>query len=251
VKLARESGYTSAGTVEFLLDGEGNYYFLEVNTRLQVEHPVTEMRTGLDIVREQIRIAQGEPLSCKQEDVPLRGHAIECRIYAEDPSSGFLPSTGRIVHLRAPGGGNIREERALQEGDVVSAYYDPLISKLIAWGESRGEALAKMARALSEYELFGVRNNLKLCSWVIDHPKFQEGKFSTWFLEAEFTPESLDGDNPAVDEVAALAAVLAHVRQDNTVSNNSSVRQDTIVSNNNGSTKKSPGWLKKREDSLR
>jgi len=239
VKLARESRYSSAGTVEFLLDGEGNYYFLEVNTRLQVEHPVTEMRTGIDIVREQIRIAQNEPLGYTQEAVAFRGNAIECRIYAEDPAGGFLPSTGRIVHLRAPGGGNIREERAIQEGDIVSAYYDPLLSKLVAWGETRAEALGRMTRALEEYELFGVRNNLKLCCWVIDHPKFKRGKFSTKFLEAEFTPEALDKEMSAVEPFAAFAAVHA-----------SNVGQDNILSYN-GSTKMGGGWLKKRGEAYR
>jgi acetyl/propionyl-CoA carboxylase alpha subunit len=171
--------------------------------------------------------------------VAFRGNAIECRIYAEDPAGGFLPSTGRIVHLRAPGGGNIREERAIQEGDIVSAYYDPLLSKLVAWGETRAEALGRMTRALEEYELFGVRNNLKLCCWVIDHPKFKRGKFSTKFLEAEFTPEALDKEMSAVEPFAAFAAVHA-----------SNVGQDNILSYN-GSTKMGGGWLKKRGEAYR
>jgi len=241
VKLARESGYSSAGTVEFLLDGNGNYFFLEVNTRLQVEHPVTEMRTGIDLVREQIRVAENKPIGYAQKDVTFRGSAVECRIYAEDPANGFLPSTGRITHLRAPGGGNIRDERAIQEGDMVSPYYDPLLAKLVTWGESRDEALARMARALSEYELFGVRNNLKLCYWIIDHPKFRSGKFSTKFLETEFTPEALQKEMSDVEEFAALAAIHASVGQDSILS----------YSTPNGSTKTGSVWLKKREDSYR
>ncbi len=207
LQLIRAGGYVNAGTIEFIVDAEGHYYFLEMNTRLQVEHPVTEMRTGIDLVREQIRVASGEPLSFRQEDIVFRGHAIECRVYAEDSHNSFLPSPGEIVHLRAPSGHGIREDRGVEEGSVISPYYDPLIAKLIAWGNSRGEAIARMSSALADYELYGVRNNLDLCRWIVTHPQFIKGEFSTTFLDARFRPEELKDWTDTLLELCAAAAV--------------------------------------------
>jgi acetyl-CoA carboxylase biotin carboxylase subunit len=192
LKLVNKSEYTNAGTVEFILDEEGDYYFLEVNTRLQVEHPVTEMRVGLDIVWEQIRIAGGLPLAFKQEELSFRGHAIESRIYAEDPGDGFLPTTGRIVSLKSPKGLGIREECGVEEGTRVSTYYDPLLSKLVAWGQTRTEAIARLIWALENYELFGVRTNISLVLWVLNHPLFHAGKYDTNFLMNNFSNQVLE-----------------------------------------------------------
>ncbi|HEX9186779.1 MAG TPA: acetyl-CoA carboxylase biotin carboxylase subunit, partial [Vicinamibacteria bacterium] len=153
VALVRRVGYVNAGTLEFLVDADRNPYFLEMNTRLQVEHPVTEMVTGVDLVQQQIRIAQGEPLPFRQEDLTQRGHAIECRVYAEDPDNGFLPSPGRIVALRPPGGPGVRDDSGVCEGGEVGVHYDPLVSKLVAWGESRDEAIRRMRRAVAEYRI--------------------------------------------------------------------------------------------------
>ena len=238
-KLARAGGYANAGTVEFLLDEKKNFYFLEVNTRLQVEHPVTEMRTGLDLVKEQIRIAQDEPLGYTQEDVHFRGHAIECRIYAEDPMNNFFPATGTVKHLRTPAGGFVREDSGILEGDLVSSFYDPLLSKLITWGATRNEAIARMRRALDEYELFGVRNNLSFCSWLMDQQKFQEGTFNTNFIANEFSPGFRHSKMADWSEAAALAAV------------HSSMRESQPAGDANGIMQIRSGWLKKREETLR
>ncbi|HZD48930.1 MAG TPA: acetyl-CoA carboxylase biotin carboxylase subunit, partial [Silvibacterium sp.] len=162
VRLAQSQGYTNAGTVEFLVDEAQNFYFLEVNTRLQVEHPVTELVTGLDLVHLQIRIAEGEQLPLRQEDVELRGHAIECRIYAEDPDNGFFPSPGRITRLLQPGGPGIREDCGIYEGWVVPMDYDPMLSKLVAYAPTREGAIARMLRALDEYVIGGIRTNIGL-----------------------------------------------------------------------------------------
>ncbi|MGD8403885.1 MAG: acetyl-CoA carboxylase biotin carboxylase subunit, partial [Anaerolineales bacterium] len=160
VKAAQAVDYVNAGTIEFLVDKEKNFYFLEMNTRLQVEHPVTEMVTGVDIVAEQIRIARGRQLNYKQEDVRFNGHAIECRINAEDPYNGFLPSTGRITHSLLPTGPGIRVDTGVYPGFEITPYYDPMIAKLIVWGETRGQAILRMRRALEEYRIVGVRTNI-------------------------------------------------------------------------------------------
>jgi acetyl-CoA carboxylase biotin carboxylase subunit len=182
VRAAEACGYVNAGTIEFLVDKDRNFYFLEMNTRLQVEHPVTEMRTGLDLVALQIRIAEEEPLGFAQQDVSFRGHAVECRIYAEDPSNNYLPATGKIHHLRPSQGFGIRDDRGVAEGGEVSVYYDPMISKLIVWGKTRDEALLRMERALEEYEVLGVSTNIPLNLDVIRHPGFRAGDFDTHFL---------------------------------------------------------------------
>ncbi len=183
VKAARAANYVNAGTVEFLVDQNKNFYFLEVNTRLQVEHPVTEMVTGIDLAKEQIRIAAGEPLSFCQEDVQWRGAAIECRIYAEDPENNFLPSIGKIQSYREPQGIGVRVDSGLSKGDSVSMYYDPLISKLIIWGRDRIEAIERMKRALDEYVISGVQTVIPFHKQVMNHPDFIAGNISTHFID--------------------------------------------------------------------
>jgi acetyl-CoA carboxylase biotin carboxylase subunit len=190
VKAARACGYVNAGTIEFLVDRECRFYFLEMNTRLQVEHPVTELRTGLDLVKLQLGIAAGEPLRITQEDVAFNGHAIECRICAEDPRNGFLPSTGRLTKLRTPAGPGIREDRGIAEGDEVTVYYDPMMAKLIGWAPDRNTAIERMLRALSEYVVEGVATNIAVCDFVLRHPSFREGSFDTGFLQRWYHPES-------------------------------------------------------------
>ena len=206
VSAARSCGYVNAGTVEFLVDNDRRFYFLEVNTRLQVEHPVTEFRTGLDLVAEQIRIAAGEPLGYGQSDIVMRGHAIECRIYAEDPESNYLPSTGTITHLRPAQGFFVRDDRGVEEGGEVSVYYDPLISKLIVWGKDRPEAIRRMVRALREYEILGVATNIRLNLSVLQDERFRSGEFDTHFLSDHHLPVR---DTLTREEEVALAGLVA------------------------------------------
>jgi len=205
VALAREAGYRNAGTMEFLVDAERQPYFLEMNTRLQVEHPVTEMVTGEDLVKLQIQVARGEPLPFRQEDLRQRGHALECRVYAEDPSRGFLPSPGQIRVLRAPGGPGIRDDSGVYEGSEVPIHYDPLISKLVAWGRDRPEALARMRRAVSEYVLLGIHTTLPFFQRVLGHADFVAGRFDTSFAERVLAEEA----GPAEDHWEAAVAAAA------------------------------------------
>ncbi len=183
VRLARSVKYLGAGTVEFLLDAEGNFYFMEMNTRIQVEHPVTEMVTGIDLVKAQIRIAAGEPLSRTQQDIALRGHSIECRINAEDPET-FIPSPGKISSLRLPGGPGVRVDTHLYAGCTIPSFYDSLIAKLIVLGETRDEAIARMLRALGELEVHGVKSTIPLHRLILTSPEFMAGRVSTRFLES-------------------------------------------------------------------
>ncbi len=185
VKAAKAANYENAGTVEFLVDQDKNFFFLEVNTRLQVEHPVTEMVTGIDLAKEQIRIAAGEPLSLSQHEIQWRGSAIECRIYAEDAENNFLPSIGKIQSYREPNGPGVRVDSGLANGDAVSIYYDPLISKLIAWGRTRTEAIQRMKRALDEYGIYGVQTIIPFHKQVMNHPDFINGTFSTHFIDEQ------------------------------------------------------------------
>jgi acetyl-CoA carboxylase biotin carboxylase subunit len=186
VTAAKASGYVNAGTIEFLVDPDRNFYFLESNTRLQVEHPVTELVTGVDLAKEQLRIASGEKLSYRQEDIKWKGSAIECRIYAEDPENNFLPSTGEVHSYWEPAGPGIRVDSGLYEGAEVSLFYDPLISKLLTWGETRDEAIRRMRRALSEYRILGVANNISFHLAVMDNQRFQKGEIHTHFIDEEF-----------------------------------------------------------------
>ncbi len=207
VEVARSCHYTGAGTVEFLADESGHFYFLEMNTRLQVEHPVTEMLTGIDLVREQIRIADGHPLAHSQDGIRQLGHAMECRIYAEDSGNNFMPSTGTVSWCRIPDGPGIRFDGALQPGLVVSPYYDPMIGKLICWGNDRPEVLARMQRALDEFVIFGVQTSIPFCSSVISHPDFQNGHYSTHFIDENRAALSGNGVDTGLSQAAGLAAL--------------------------------------------
>jgi acetyl-CoA carboxylase biotin carboxylase subunit len=183
VKGAKAVGYFSAGTFEFLLAQDGSFYFLEMNTRLQVEHPITELVTGLDLVREMVKVAEGEKLGFQQADLSARGAAIECRVYAEDPSSGFLPSPGKIDSLVTPAGPGVRDDGGAYPGCVISSFYDPLISKLSVWAPTRERAVARMRRALSEYVVTGIRTNLAFHEKLFAHPDFVAGNYDTGFLD--------------------------------------------------------------------
>jgi acetyl-CoA carboxylase biotin carboxylase subunit len=209
VALVRRTGYVNAGTLEFLVDQDLGAWFLEMNTRLQVEHPVTEMVTGIDLVKAQIRIAQGEPLWFRQEDLRQRGHAIECRVYAEDPDSGFLPSPGRILALRVPDGAGVRDDSGVYEGFTVPIDYDPLLSKLVVWGEDRDEALRRMRRAVAEYRVVGVKTTLSVFDRILAHPAFVAGDFDTSFLETAL-PAARDDRDREVEIAVAVAAISAY-----------------------------------------
>lgn len=208
VRLALSAGYVNAGTVEFLVDDARNFYFLEMNTRLQVEHPVTEMVTGLDLVQMQIRVAMGEPLGLKQEEVRLRGHAVECRIYAEDPENNFFPSPGLITWLVQPGGPGIREDGGVYEGWRVPLEYDPMLSKLVAFAETREMAIDRMLRALEEYVIGGIRTNLGLFRWVLMDADFRAARIDTGYLERLLAKGSLAEEAGVPEEVVAVAAAL-------------------------------------------
>lgn len=187
IAVAEAAGYFSAGTVEFLVDEDRKFYFLEVNTRIQVEHPVTEMVVGVDLVVEQIRVAQGEKLSWRQNDLFQHGHGIEARIYAEDPLNQFLPSAGPVLYFEPPSGPGIRVDYGIETGDEVPIYYDPIVAKVIAWGPDRHSALARLKRALENTVVLGFSTNLEFLKAVIDHPRFEVGIYDTTFLEEEFT----------------------------------------------------------------
>ncbi len=212
VALARAVGYHSAGTVEFIVDRDRNFYFLEMNTRLQVEHPVTEMTTGLDLVEWMIRIAAGEKLSFGQEDVGFDGWAIECRIYAEDPFRNFLPSIGRLTHYREPpdGARHIRVDSGVREGDEISMFYDPMIAKLVTWGTDREEAAERMLHALDAFYIRGIRHNIPFLSAVVEHPRFREGRLSTNFIAEEY-PEGFHGAPLTEEKLETLVVTAAYV----------------------------------------
>ena len=211
VRLARAGNYTNAGTLEFLVDAQRNFFFLEMNTRLQVEHPVTEMVTGLDLVKLQIRVAAGEPLPLRQEDVTLCGHAIECRIYAEDPDNNFFPSPGKILSRRIPAGPGIRLDDGVYPGWVVPTDYDPLLGKLIAWGSDRGEAIARLRRALEEYSIGGIQTNLGLFRRLLADPEYQRAEIYTRWLDEWLAraPAAAAPGKSALPESLETAAVLA------------------------------------------
>ncbi|MEE9167229.1 MAG: acetyl-CoA carboxylase biotin carboxylase subunit [Candidatus Neomarinimicrobiota bacterium] len=194
VAITRRSGYTGVGTVEFLVDGNKNFYFLEMNTRLQVEHPVTEMITGIDLVREQIRVADGETLSIEGDQGDYLGHAIECRVYAEDGFADFIPSTGTIAELDIPGGFGIRFDHGIRVGQRITPHYDPILGKLVAWGKNRGEAISRMRRALKECHIMGVQTTIPFCLAVLSHPGFRSGDYDTEFISAETGNLRKDGD---------------------------------------------------------
>ncbi|MDP7545204.1 MAG: hypothetical protein QGG31_05465, partial [Anaerolineales bacterium] len=203
--------YVNAGTIEFLVDGEKNFYFLEMNTRLQVEHPVTEIVTGVDIVKEQIRIARGRKLSRKQVEIALKGWAIECRINAEDPDHDFIPSVGAITTSMLPTGPGVRVDTGVYPGYIVSPHYDSMISKVICWGETRGEALLRMRRALEEYRIVGVKTTIPFHQKLLDSHRFMAGQFNTSFLDVDFRVEERAG--PDAETAAVFATLAAHQSQ--------------------------------------
>jgi len=213
VRAAQAVGYVNAGTIEFLVDKEKNFYFLEMNTRLQVEHPVTEMVTGIDIVKEQMRIARGRPLGIRQEDVHMKGWAIECRVNAEDPYSSFMPSTGRIAHTLLPTGPGVRIDTGVYPGFEISPYYDSLISKLIVYGATRAEAILRMRRALEEYKIVGVRTNIPFHQNLMDSVRFQAGNFDTRFVEERFSLDEKEKRKSFDPETAAIMATLVAHQQ--------------------------------------
>lgn len=212
IKAARACGYQNAGTVEFLVDKNRNFYFLEMNTRLQVEHPVTEMVSGLDLVKEQLRIASGEKLSLDKSLECFWGHAIECRIYAENPDDNFAPSPGIIHHIAPPSGPGMREDSGVTSGSEISLYYDPMISKLIAWAPNRNEAINRMVRALSEYELQGIHSTIPFLIKVLKHKRFIKGNFTTDFISEEPSLFSIDKDK---GRIAALTAAILFEKEKN------------------------------------
>ncbi len=213
VRAALASGYTNAGTVEFLLAPNGEFFFLEVNARLQVEHPVTEMVSGIDLVQEQLRIAAGEPLGYPQEAIQARGYAIECRVYAEDPANGFLPSTGQLIGYRPPSGPGVRIDSGVEEGAAIDVYYDPMIAKLIVWGSDRQRGLDRMARALEEFLVLGVQTSIPLHRWLVAHPSFRAGVVDTGWLERTWSGDcAADVASEELETAALVAAVLADQR---------------------------------------
>ncbi len=213
VKAAQAVEYLNAGTIEFLVDKDKNFYFLEMNTRLQVEHPITEMVTGIDIVKEQIRIARGRPLSYRQEDIKLTGASIECRINAEDPYNGFLPSTGRITQMIIPTGPGVRVDTGVFAGSEITPYYDPLIAKLIVWGETRAQAILRMRRALEEYRIVGVRTNIPFHQSLMDSTRFLAGQYDTRFVEERFAMTDPEEDKEYLPEIAAIIGTLVAHQQ--------------------------------------
>lgn len=204
-EVARACNYVGAGTVEFLMDENMNYYFLEMNTRLQVEHPVTEMITDIDLVKEQIKIARGEKISFRQEDLKISGHAIEVRVYAEDPANNFLPDIGTLKTYRLPAGIGIRVDDGFEEGMEIPIYYDPMISKLITFGKDRAEAINRMRRAIEDYKISGVETTLPFARFVMEHDAFISAKFDTHFIANYFDPEAIK-DHKDYSELAALIA---------------------------------------------
>ncbi len=212
VDVAKACGYVGAGTVEFLLDESNRFYFLEMNTRLQVEHPVTELVTGIDLVKEQIKVARGEQLSFGQDDLRINGHAIEVRVYAEDPANQFLPDIGRLNTYVRPQGPGIRVDDGFEEGMDIPIYYDPMIAKLITHGATREEAINRMVRAIDEYQINGVQTTLSFCRFVMEHDAFRSGRFDTHFVKQHFRPEYLLQPTHEGAQVAAMMGALLHQR---------------------------------------
>ncbi|WP_461788059.1 acetyl-CoA carboxylase biotin carboxylase subunit [Pedobacter sp.] len=235
VDVARSVSYVGAGTVEFILDENLDFFFLEMNTRLQVEHPVTEMITGLDLVKEQIKIARGEALSFKQEDLKISGHAMELRVYAEDPLNNFLPDIGTLQTYQTPKGYGVRVDDGFEQGMEIPIYYDPMIAKLITFGKDRTEAIERMIRAIDEYDITGIQTTLGFGKFVMQHPAFVSGKFDTHFVGKYFTADSLKNENEQEAMIAALSAVLLLQKQQN--STQASVTETT----------KKSSWMQNRK----
>jgi propionyl-CoA carboxylase alpha chain len=235
VNVARAANYSGAGTVEFLLDEKLNFYFLEMNTRLQVEHPVTELITGLDLVKEQIRVAEGHPLSFTQDDLKINGHALELRVCAEDPMNNFLPDIGTLSTYRVPQGPGIRVDDCMEEGMEIPIHYDNMVAKLIVWADTRDNAIDKMKRAISEYRISGVANTLQFGHWVMENEHFISGNFDTKFIDNYFKPEYLQSkEDQTLEE--ALGLIASHVFSNKVASAQAS----------NGANSAESDWYKKR-----
>ncbi len=238
VNVAKAAQYSGAGTVEFLLDEKLNFYFLEMNTRLQVEHPVTELITGLDLVKEQIRVAEGHPLSFKQEDLTIYGHALELRVCAEDPTNNFLPDIGTLTTYRIPQGPGIRVDDCMEEGMEIPIYYDNMIAKLIVWADTRENAIEKMKRAISEYRIAGVANTLGFGNWVMDNEHFRKGNFDTKFIDNYFKPEYLiPSSDDHLEKALAIAASYLFENQNS----NSAIAENT-------NSEQTSEWYNKRRN---
>jgi len=239
-RLVKEAGYSNAGTVEFIVDNDKNFYFLEVNTRLQVEHPITEIRTGLDLVKEQLRIAAGEKLSFTQKDVTLNGAVIECRICAEDADNNFLPSIGKIEYISKEGGNGIREDSGIEQGDEISIYYDSMISKLISYGRDRTIAIEKMKRALKGYKISGVKTNTNFLLSLLESDAFVSGEYNTQYIETSFVKEQKETP-PIEDELLTASLASAILKSEGNVVTNKAVAK-------NGSESK---WTSKKFENYR
>lgn len=234
VQVAKACNYTNAGTVEFLLDENLNFYFLEMNTRLQVEHPVTEMITGIDLVKEQIRIAEGKKLSFSQEELSINGHSIEVRVYAEDPQNNFLPDTGKLSTYIRPQGNGVRVDDGFEQGMDIPVYYDPMIAKLIVHGKDRNDAIKKMLRAIDDYIITGVKTTLPFCSYVLKHEAFVTGNFDTHFVQKFFKAGFLS--HSGEEEMAAFFAVVQFEGQ----------KKTAVPDQNNGSSSEMSQWRANR-----
>ncbi len=232
--VARSCDYLGAGTCEFIFDENHNFYFLEMNTRLQVEHPVTELITGIDLVKEQIQIARGEAISFRQEDLKIQGHALQLRVYAEDPSNNFLPSIGKLKTYRTPKGPGIRVDDGYEEGMDIPIFYDPMIAKLITYGKDRQEAITRMIRAISEYQIDGPATTLNFGTFTFQHPSFISGEFDTHFVKKHFSNESLLQSDAKSEEIASLLAIYLTEKQN---------KQSNQIQNTNN---KSSIWKKNR-----
>jgi pyruvate carboxylase subunit A len=217
IKVAKSCDYIGAGTVEFLLDDAHNFYFLEMNTRLQVEHPVSELITGTDLVELQIRVARGEKLPMRQEDLKINGHALELRVYAEDPLNDFLPSVGNLEVYKIPEGKNIRVDNGFEEGMDIPIYYDPMLSKLITFGKTREEAIELMIAAIQNYYIEGIKTTLPFGSFVCEHDAFRSGNFDTHFVEKYYSPKALRNKQEEEAKIAALIAVKQYLKDLKTV----------------------------------
>ncbi|HTA81376.1 MAG TPA: acetyl-CoA carboxylase biotin carboxylase subunit [Bacteroidia bacterium] len=240
VDIAKACKYSGAGTIEFLLDENKDFFFLEMNTRLQVEHPVTELITGIDLVREQINVARGNKLSFTQDDLKIHGHSIEIRVCAEDPSNNFLPDIGKLTTYAPPKGPGVRVDDSMEEGMDIPIYYDPMIAKLIVHGRNRTEAIERMIRAIDEYKIAGVQTTLEFCKFVMRHPAFVSGKFDTHFVNNHFKPEMLNdaSESEEADMIAAIAASL--------FSSNKAIKPATSVTT--ASTEKGISAWRRRRD---
>ncbi len=231
INAAKACGYYNAGTIEFLMDVNKNYYFLEMNTRIQVEHPITEMITGIDLVKEQISIAWGNKLSFNQKEIKINGHAVECRVYAEDYNNNFLPSSGKIIEYKEPSGPGIRLDSGFTRNSIISVYYDPLIAKLIAWSNDRKSSINRMRRALSEYYISGVVNNIPFLNKILENENFVEGNYNINFIEDYFLnkEEGKNISNNSLEELENAATIMASILKSKPASNGSI---NTVPNNN-------------------